>query len=104
MHLVPGLQVKKLVPRNLDRRVELMFPVAQEDIFKKIKDILILYFSDNTKSHYLDSTGAWIPRSPQENEEVIRAQEYIYNNFKRIHDAHVKETPTEFVVRRTDNF
>ncbi len=92
------------MPRNLDRRVELMFPVAQEDIFKKIKDILILYFSDNTKSHYLDSTGTWIPRVPQENEEVLRAQEYIYNNFKRIHDAHIKETPTEFVVRRNDAF
>ncbi len=90
------------MPRNLEKRVELMFPIIQEDIFKTIKDTLLIYFTDNCNSYYLQSNGSWIQRKPEEHEEIIRAQEFLYNQFHHIHEAQIKELPKEFLVRRSE--
>ena len=39
-----------LMPRNLDRRVELVFPIEDEDLKQRAFDILELMFSDNTNA------------------------------------------------------
>lgn len=46
------------MPRNLDRRVEIVFPVENEYIKKEIMHVLDLEFRDNVKAHILqpDST------------------------------------------------
>ncbi|MCR5063477.1 MAG: polyphosphate kinase 1, partial [Treponema sp.] len=43
--------------RNLDRRIELMFPILDKDAFEDVKSILELYFKDNTNSMELTHTG-----------------------------------------------
>ncbi len=90
------------MPRNLDRRVELMFPVLQEDLFRRIKDILSVYFSDNAKSHYLQSSGTWIARRVLDPEPEVRAQEYLYTQAKTQAEAQNTEIPREFIVRRNE--
>lgn len=45
------------MPRNLDRRVEIMFPVLDEDLKEQVKHILFVELSDNTKAHFLKSDG-----------------------------------------------
>lgn len=45
------------MPRNLDRRVEIVFPVEDEQIKKEIKHILDLEFRDNVKAHILQPEG-----------------------------------------------
>ena len=47
------------MPRNLDRRVELVFPVEDEQIKKEIKHILDLEFRDNVKAHLLQPDGTY---------------------------------------------
>lgn len=89
------------MPRNLDRRVELMFPVVQQDIFTVLKDELLTYFRDNTKAHYLEDTGTWVRRKPVSGEESIRVQESLYRNYKKKADALSKKLPREFTVRRS---
>jgi polyphosphate kinase len=86
--------------RNLDRRIELMFPIQQEDLFKDVKETLTLYFSDNCRSHYLSNTEKWIARSPIETEDRISVQEFLNNKYKKIADTADLETHTEFTVRR----
>jgi polyphosphate kinase len=90
------------MPRNLEKRVELMFPIIQEDIFKTLKDNLLVYFSDNTNSYYLQSNGSWVQRKKEEQEERMRAQEFLYNQFHHAYEAQIKELPKEFIVRRTE--
>ncbi|MDR1748692.1 MAG: polyphosphate kinase 1, partial [Spirochaetaceae bacterium] len=90
------------MPRNLDRRVELMFPVLQETLRQKIQEILRLYFSDNTRSHYLQSSGEWRARSPEGDEPPVQAQQILYGWEKTAADSKSGETPREFVVRRDD--
>ena len=86
--------------RNLDRRVELMFPILQENIRKTIRDILFLYFADNTKAHYLQSDGTWIRRQPVCNEAPLRIQEALYSAEKKKMELFEQEPQREFTVRR----
>ncbi|MDO4274684.1 MAG: RNA degradosome polyphosphate kinase [Eubacteriales bacterium] len=48
------------MPRNLDRRVEIVFPVEDEEIKKEIIHILDLEFKDNVKAHILQPDGTYI--------------------------------------------
>ncbi|MET7028632.1 polyphosphate kinase 1 [Sediminicola luteus] len=40
--------------RNLDKRIEVVTPILDEDIFRELKDILEIQLSDNTKARILD--------------------------------------------------
>lgn len=45
------------MPRNLDRRVEILFPVLDEKLQKSVKHILDVELADNVKSHLLKPDG-----------------------------------------------
>ena len=45
------------MPRNLDRRVEIVFPVLDEELKKKVLHILDVEFEDNMKAHVLQTDG-----------------------------------------------
>jgi polyphosphate kinase len=64
--------------RNMDRRVELIFPVYDEQCKAQVLDILDLQWRDNTKSHSLNSDGRWASDSEIPN----RAQVDIYDYLK----------------------
>ncbi|MDR1278340.1 MAG: polyphosphate kinase 1 [Treponema sp.] len=86
------------MPRNLDRRIELMFPVLQDDIRLRLRDSLELYFRDNCQARILGSDGAWTRLSPAPGEAPFRIQEYLLAQAA----AECPETArTEFVVRRS---
>jgi polyphosphate kinase len=59
--------------RNLERRVELMFSVIQEDHRQTILHILDVIFSDNVNSHLLNTKGEWERLHPQ-GQKPVRAQ------------------------------
>lgn len=63
--------------RNLDRRVELLFPVEDRDIFKTVKGILNIYLKDNAKARMLNSEGKYVKVS-RRSKETISSQEYFY--------------------------
>lgn len=85
--------------RNLDRRIELMFPILDKNVFNEIKEALDIYINSNTNTHQLRSDGEWIPRKPIAGQEVLRAQELLYKKYKKI--AEKKSTPKiQFRVRR----
>lgn len=48
------------MPRNLDRRVEIVFPVEDEQIKKELDHILDLEFRDNVKAHILQPDGNYV--------------------------------------------
>ncbi len=47
------------MPRNLDRRVEILFPVEDETIRKSVCHILEVELADNTKAHILKKGGEY---------------------------------------------
>ncbi|MCR5669952.1 MAG: RNA degradosome polyphosphate kinase [Butyrivibrio sp.] len=48
------------MPRNLERRVEILFPVENADLQKKLRHILDLELEDTEKTHVMDSEGRYI--------------------------------------------
>ncbi len=67
--------------RNLDRRIELGFPVYEKEIKKEVLAILDLQLKDNTKARILDSELNNLPKSAGDGRK-IRAQIETYNYLK----------------------
>lgn len=70
-----------LMKRNLSRRIEVAFPIYDEDIKKEIKDIIGLQLKDNTKTRIIDAKQKNEYRKPQF-DKLIRSQYDIYNYLK----------------------
>lgn len=47
------------MPRNLDRRVEILFPVEDERLKKKVKQVLTIELEDNVKAHVLQKNDMY---------------------------------------------
>ncbi len=62
------------MPRNLDRRVELLFPVEDTACQKRLKSVLRIQWSDNTRAHEMQSDGTYKPLF-REGEKHLTAQE-----------------------------
>ena len=64
------------MPRNLNRRVEILFPVQDPAIVRRLRDeILTAYLSDNMKTRVLRPDGSWEHIWPADGEEPLNAQE-----------------------------
>ncbi len=68
--------------RNLDRRIEVLTPILDTDIFNELRDILKLQLSDNAKARIIDThdTNQKMPSKPEES--YIRSQYAIYDYLK----------------------
>jgi polyphosphate kinase len=62
------------MPRNLDRRIELMFPVEAEPCRGRVLQALDAMFKDNVKARVLGPDGVWTRRRPEPGEAPYRAQ------------------------------
>jgi polyphosphate kinase len=89
-----------LMPRNLDRRVELMFPVLDEKIRAELLDVLSAYFRDNCQARVLDANGAWTRLNPSPGETSFRIQKDMLSRAARDSDS-PSPVKQEFVVRRS---
>jgi polyphosphate kinase len=64
--------------RNLDRRVEILFPIEDIRLVRHIRDdILKVYLADNVKARKLLPDGTYVKLEPKEGEERINAQEWF---------------------------
>jgi polyphosphate kinase len=64
------------MPRNLIERCEVVFPVTQPDLQKRLREeILAAYLADNTKARLLQPNGEYI-RAPQAG-HVFSAQDFL---------------------------
>ena len=90
--------------RNLDRRIELMFPILDKAVFADVKSILDTYFEDNTNAMELKSNGEWVPiLKPSDRKrktEAVQAQEKLYLKYKKLEESKPKSTEKQFEVRR----
>lgn len=47
------------LPRNFDKRIELLFPIFQNDLKARLKKSMEVYLNDTEKGRYLQSDGTW---------------------------------------------
>ncbi len=90
------------MPRNLDRRVELMFPVLQEDLRERVIGILRAQMADNQKARLLKQDGSYDKVSAGR-AEPFRVQEHLYMQNLEEQERIRSLTPVRFVpIQRTD--
>ncbi len=65
------------MPRNLNRRVELLIPVDDQDCRKKLLDTLRAYFKDTTNTWEMQSGGDY--RRIEPGSDPVRAQKRLYD-------------------------
>ena len=63
--------------RNLNRRVEQIFPVEDKTWQDFLKNVLTLQLADNTSARLLHSDGSWERLHPHEGETAINSQEIL---------------------------
>lgn len=74
------------MPRNLDKRVEILFPVEDDSLKEEIIHILDIQLQDTVKAHILQSSGEY--KKPERNgKSAINAQEYFCKEALQIKKA-----------------
>jgi polyphosphate kinase len=71
------------MPRNLDRRIELMFPLESVDVRQKAMSVLDSMFLDNVKARVLQSDGTYKRRRPGKGEDPFRVQLHLHREAQR---------------------
>jgi len=89
-----------LMPRNLERRVEIMFPVLDEKVRAELLGRLNAYFHDNCQARVLDSSGKWKRLEPFPGEKPFRVQKEMLS-LAAMESDNPGPIKQEFVVRRS---
>ncbi len=64
-----------LMPRNLDRRVEILFPIQDTHLIRQLRDqILATYLADNVRARLLQPDGTYRRLAPEGGAEPVDSQ------------------------------
>lgn len=69
------------MPRNLDRRVEILFPIEHDTLKERVIEILKIMLSDNTKAQIMQPDGTY-ERIDRRGKVLLCAQDYFANEAK----------------------
>ena len=64
------------MPRNLDKRVEITFPVEDQRLKEEVRHILQIQLEDNVKAHILQPDGSY-EKIDKRGKTLVCAQEYF---------------------------
>jgi polyphosphate kinase len=65
-----------LMTRNLNHRVEVVFPIESKDHIKYLRhNVLDTYLKDNTRARILQSDGTYIRLAPEAGKDIVDVQE-----------------------------
>ena len=88
-----------LMERNLNRRVELVFPILDPKNKHRIIEVLEYMLKDNVQARILMPDGSYQPATPMKGEEAFSVQEYLLQisriKKKEVDTIEVKELSVE---------
>ena len=88
------------MPRNLDKRVELMVPVLDLQAKNRLKEILKIYFKDNVKAHILLADGTYQRCKPEKRELPVRSQRVLFERAQASAQTVERTKPTALEPHR----
>ena len=78
------------MPRNLDRRVEILFPIDNDSLKNEIIEMLKIMLSDNVKAQIMQPDGTY-ERIDRRGKILLCAQEYFTKEAKEYQDKNEKK-------------
>lgn len=63
--------------RNLSRRVEVLFPIQNRRLVKRLREVLEIYQTDNVSAREMQSDGSYVRRRPQDSAQAVEAQSVL---------------------------
>jgi polyphosphate kinase len=67
-----------LMPRNIDRRVEVLFPVEEERLIRQLRDdVLDIYLKDTVKARRMNPDGSYSRLVPDSPDSLLNSQEWL---------------------------
>lgn len=85
------------MPRNLDRRVEILFPVEDEKLKERLLHILDVQLNDNVKAHFLQPDGTYAKKDKRGKTLVISQEVFCE---EALQAAKAREEMTDPVKNR----
>lgn len=86
------------MPRNLDKRVEILFPVNDAVLKEDIKQILDVQLQDNVKAHILQADGTY-DKIDRRGKAAVNSQSHFCDLAKK-HAREKKQSETKQHTRR----
>jgi polyphosphate kinase len=86
--------------RNLEKRVELMIPIAEPSLKRRLIRILETYFNDDTQASRILPNGSSIRVTKPTRGKGLRAQEHFYQQAKKAAKAREHERAMTFEPHR----
>ena len=71
------------MPRNLDRRVELLVPVEDAVARRRLINVMEVFFRDTVKARKLRADGTYQRVEPEGRQKPLSSQEYLYREAVR---------------------
>ena len=91
-----------LMSRNLDHRVEALFPIEDRALIRYLrKEVLNLYLADNSRARIMKPDGSYERRVPEEGAEVIDSQAVFLRRRQLQPRESEAAVPTRFSNRDT---
>ena len=73
-----------LMPRNLNRRVEIIFPIEDTALIRHLRDeVLETYLNDTVKARRMQSDGTYVRVHPEAGDERVCVQEWLLDQRSR---------------------
>ena len=70
------------MPRNLERRVEILFPIEEEELKQKVLHILEMEIADTKKAHYMQADGSYV-KPDKRGRKLMSSQEEFCKEAKQ---------------------
>ena len=96
-HSSPSIYISSAdwMPRNLEKRFELMIPMYDKAIAGKLLDALNLQLKDNVLSWEMQADGTYRELSPNEGEALLDSQAYLENYINKIYKKNTKTVSSD---------
>ena len=69
--------------RNLDKRIETLFPIEDPEHRRTVMAALDAMFKDNVKAWWLDADGVYRRRKPANGDPPFRVQQWLQDEARR---------------------
>ncbi len=67
-----------LMPRNLNRRVEVVFPVRDPKLIRHLRDeVLATYLADVVKARHMQPDGGYLRSSNRAAQDAVNSQQWL---------------------------